>query len=219
MSLRRIKVAECETPEQRDALERYALAKGYDAEEFGMPLWLFLELRRIRWRDEHDPLAAEEAYLLCGQLELHPPHWVTEWLADSLAAHHASGGKTSLDVQTGFSNRGSGRHESPHKKRDKRLRDQDILLEMWRLRSLADVTIDKAAELVANKKKQRKATCESLYKKNKATIDLFDELNIDLRKAWTPSKRAEFLARYGFEPRAEDKAKDAHDKFLYGARR
>lgn len=155
--------------------------------ELSFETCMLLTMRRRQFKKTKNPIFAIEAFLIARESKLFPPMWVLNWLGEAFKKYHSGQGTQSLEKMFGLV---PGRGQSPlFKALGEEERDEMLALDVWRLRTLFNVSIETAATMVSRRleetpdwNKSRYAlhalsakTIEDRYKKKwKKLLDLPD---------------------------------------------
>ena len=177
-------------------------------EELPIVSRLLVISRTSRFQETKNPILAIEAFLIAREMKLYPPMWVLDWLEKSFKTFHDAQGKQSFDKILGLV---PGRGQSPlFKTLIEEERDQMLALDMWRLIVLFNVSIDRAAEMVARRLEDAPRWNKTAYEirplAEKTLVDrykkkwkkVFDspEQRHRLLRSWTKLQADEYLKKF-----------------------
>lgn len=179
-----------------------------------LPVSFYITLRVNQFKETKNPVYAIEAFLLAHEAGLYPPLSILNFMADIFKKYHEMLGKVSLDRVFGFRNY---KGQSPAFKQvlmaDER--DSTLMMDIYRLRRLFGISVEKAAEMV-NKRlkgipdkewdktglKIEKLSYDSLrdkYLRKWIKIleqDDHDEITARGFSKWTEEDKIEYLKKY-----------------------
>ncbi len=162
--------------------------------------------RQTKFNRDGDPLAAIEAFLLSNKAGIYPPLWVLDFMTGVFEHWRQRNGSESLDKLFGLS-RGKGQQPAL-KEALRQERDQNIMLDMWRLRGLFSATLEEAAHMIARRMEDEDwdgtglnlgdLTADTILDKYRKDgwAQLFSKYPDSYLPKWNQDKRDKYLALF-----------------------
>lgn len=182
-----------------------------------LPVSFFIATSSQKFKETKNPVYAIEAFLLSHEAGLYPPISILTYLADTFKKYHETAGKgrkTSLDKLFGFSKQ-KGQDNAFKQVIVTYERDEKLMLDLYRLRRLFDLPVEKAAEMVRARleitpDKEWNKTGFKLIKPSYSRLrdiyfqkwikifeqDDHDEITARGFSRWTETDKIEYLKKY-----------------------
>lgn len=106
-----------------------------------------IEFRRMMFEKTDNPVYVIETFIISYRNGLYPPIWVLSWLCDHFEDWAENAGRKTLDKAFELT-AGKGQTK-PFEKIDIAWRNDNLCLEVWRLRHVFDISLDDACSMVS----------------------------------------------------------------------